>query len=308
MMRRSSSAIALVGLLVPVWGAAPVAAQAGSTFQIEVHDGVHQGTYEVAGPEPCYAQIEDAWSASIQDASAEPSYIRLQTGFGVENLLVDWSNGTYHATEVDLVAEDLAGGGAVLTVTATLTPDGFAAADDPDPVAMTIRVVCHELVDMRPPPVKTPAPAQSFGSVTRPSPVVLGSPTPGATTFHVDIESGPHAGVYDVWTLDQACARYADGTWVATYAGRETAPQAISIIATPDDFDGSVVTSVTVAFPLDAGIEVYADAGARIDVVESGESASLTVVADRAEPFSLTGEATEATALTLTVACTTVGS
>jgi hypothetical protein len=307
MMRRRSPAFALAVLLLTA-GNAPVAAQVGSTFHIEFHEGVHAGTYVLAGSEPCYAQIENGWSASVQDPAADPSAVRLQVGFGVENLLLDWSNGTYHATDVDLVAEDLPGGGAVVTVTATLTPDGFAVVDDPDPVAVTIRVECHELVDMRPPPVETPAPVQSFGPVTRPSPVILGSPAPGATTFHLDVASGPHAAVYDAWTLDQACARHEDGTWMATYAGRETSPQSIAVIATPDEIDGSMITSVTVAFPLEVGFEVYSDMGARLDVVETDGSATLTVGSDHAEPFSLTGETTEATALTLTVACATVGS
>jgi hypothetical protein len=140
------------------------------------------------------------------------------------------------------------------------------------------------------------------------TPVALGSPAPGATTVHVEIGSGPNAGTYDVWTLEPACARFDDGTWLVTYMATNTAPTTVMLIAATDELDGSLVGSVVVAFPSDAGSGLYVDSEPVIDVDDQGSSATLSIVSDSAERQVWTAdEPAETFELAVTIDCASVG-
>jgi hypothetical protein len=141
-----------------------------------------------------------------------------------------------------------------------------------------------------------------------PTPVRLGSPAPGASTFHVEIGSGPHAGAYDVWTIDDACVHAEDGSWIARYLDRSTAPAMVALVAAPDELDGTMVGLVEVGFRSDTGTDSYVDAAPLIEVTEVPSAARLAASSRSARGRSWTDEAPpELIELAVTIDCPLAG-
>jgi hypothetical protein len=232
--RRTIAPALVLATTVLLLGGPVATAQAGASIHVDVENGVHAGVHEATTSEPCFASDDytndgaDVWQLSFEDDAAEPSSFTLRTGFGADLLLVGWSNGDYTTTAFELTSEATAPV-TTLTIVADLDADYYAAADDPDPVHVTVVVQCHDLIDQRAPEA-TPESTQPPAAFAVPTPRVQGSPAPGSTVIDVSLDFGPWAGSYRSWTLDEACF-VDEGAWMVTIHDGLAIPSSVTLLA-----------------------------------------------------------------------------
>jgi hypothetical protein len=260
MGRRIRALVAMSILVALSAPSAPVASQDAVSVHVEVENGVHAGEYDVTTAEPCFATDDytnngaDAWQLSFTGDTGEPSRFTLRTGFDADLLLVGWSNGDHTATRFDLRADEV-DGVASLTVQADLAADYYASGDDPDPVHVTVTVVCRELIDQRA-PEPTPEPQPSIEPVAVPTPAIQGPPEPGSTVIDVSLDFGPWAGTHQAWTLDDACFA-SEGTWLVTFSDPLVIPWSVSLVAGEGGGEDAPIAAASVLFGGDPGPTIY---------------------------------------------------
>jgi hypothetical protein len=290
----------VVLLVVPVASLPAVAQGGGATIHIVLGGGPWQGEHDAVIEEPCQADVVGPGTWEIAGSSDSPlTGISVVVAEGQNHLVltfIDADTGvytdyqsTYGSDEIVFDVEDRG-------ATATLTGKGEVFETSPDQaVSVDITVECLSV---------EPAGRSSSGPAPEPTPVALGSPPPGAATFHVEIGSGPHAGSYDVWTLDDGCLHAEDDSWIAQYWDRTTAPATITFVAAQDEMDGSMLGLIEVGFRAEDGTDAYLDSEPLIEISGDPSSATLSITSTSATAPAWTGEdAQQVVDLAVTIQC-----